>query len=581
MSKSKYYYSFFLFLFIIINSCKETPKQILDSGINDYALYDEKGELHRFSYYNNSKAIVLYVQGNGCPIVRNSLKEYNEIASIYSEKGFAFFMINSNIQDNRNNILIESKKYNFTIPVLIDSAQLIANELDINITSEIIILTPTTREIIYRGPINDRLNFESQKNIVTNNYLSNTLDLIIDDDLSKIKSEHAKGCKITRLSKINSKKIITYTKDIAPILIDHCVKCHVEGGIAPWAMTDYNEILGWSEMIKQVLLSKRMPPWKADPEIGEFQNSFAIEDSNVRKITTWIDNNLPYGIGEDILANVIPINENWEHGIPDKIITLKEEIIPASGLIPYRYQQIKVNITEDKWLKGVEIKPGNKNIVHHIVLSNKENSDKSNIVSRKLSPWTDNFIALAGGADQVTFFPKNTGVFIPKGTILNIQIHYTPSGAVESDQTEIGFYFYSKKPKKTLKSLSTSNYSFEIPPFGKNVIIKAEDLITENIKIHYIIPHMHYRGKSIKFKVQYPSGNIETLVSLPDYNFNWQWFYKLKKPISIPKGSKIIVEGVFDNTFQNPFNPDPSKKLIYGVQSTDEMLIGFFNYTLD
>jgi len=155
---------------------------------------------------------------------------------------------------------------------------------------------------------------------------------------------------------------LTYVDDIAPILKDHCVRCHNDGGIAPWSMTDYKTIIGWSDMMEQVLLSKRMPPWKADPEIGEFENSFSIEDSNVRKIISWINNGLTYGEGDDILTHIPSLTTNWKKGIPDEIIQLNEETIPASNVIPYRYQKFTLAIQEDKWLRGVEIQPGNSKV---------------------------------------------------------------------------------------------------------------------------------------------------------------------------------------------------------------------------
>jgi hypothetical protein len=566
---------------VLILSCQQGPNPIVDSRHDDYALYDETGSFHRLSYYNDCKAIVLYVQGNGCPIIRNAMDDLRQVVDEYSERGVTFFMINSNIQDNRKNIRKEAVEFDFPVPVLIDEVQLIADALDINITAEAIVLDPITREILFRGPINDRLDYESQKGSIRNHYLKEALDHILEKETIESKRIFTKGCKVTRLSTINKYRELTYTEDIAPILESHCVRCHNENGIAPWSMTDYNTILGWSSMMKEVLISKRMPPWKADPYIGEFENSFAIEDSNVRKIIQWIDGGMSYGNGVDPLTSIDIKDKGWQAGSPDKIVTLKNEIVPASKLIPYRYQQIDLDLEEDTWLRGVEIKPGNSKVVHHIVLTNTETNKQSLITSRKTLPWTDNYIALGGGADQLTMFPENTGVLLLKGTVLTIQIHYTPIGKEVIDQTRLGFYFHEDPPDKEFYALSPSNIDFTIPPFARNYRLTAVDSIERDIDIHYIVPHMHYRGKSIKFMVEFPNDSLSTIVSIPDFNFNWQWLYKLKNPLSIPKGSKIIVEGIYDNSFQNPLNPDPYQELKYGIQSTDEMLIGFFNYTLN
>jgi len=188
---------------------------------------------------------------------------------------------------------------------------------------------------------------------------------------------------------------------------------------------------------------------------------------------------------------------------------------------------------------------------------------------------------LGGSGVQATFFPEGSGVFIPKKTELTVQIHYTTTGKQETDQTKIGLYYHDEPPEKEFYSLAPSNTEFVIPPFGNNITISVEDSIQKDIKLYYIVPHMHYRGRSISFSVIYPDGIKETIVSVPDFSFNWQRLYELKEPKIIPKGSKILVEGIYDNTYQNPLNPDPEKELRYGIQSTDEMLIGFFNYTLN
>lgn len=568
----------FLFIFI---ACNNDPKPIPDSRLNDYALYDQVGDFHRLSYYNDQKAIILWVQGNECPIVRNALLDFHSVVSEYSELGFSFFMINSNPQDNRENITQEAAEFDFKVPVLVDSAQLLADELDITLTAEAIVLHPTTREILYRGPINNRLDYEFQKNEASESYLKDVLDDILKNKKPKIKTQMARGCKVTRLSNLERNDTLSYTEDIAPILINHCIRCHRSDGIAPWAMTDYKKITGWSAMMKEVLLSKRMPPWKADTEVGEFNNSFALHDTNTRKIISWIDNGLFQGLGTDPLLNLPAYKKTWQSGEPDQIITLKKELIPASNFIPYRYQKFSLKLDQDTWLKGVEIQPGNPKVVHHIVLTNTSTDQNSPITDRKQRPWTDNYIALGGGANQATMFPDSTGVFIPKGTTLTMQIHYTPTGKAESDQTRIGFYFHSEKPKKEFYSLSPSNTDFTIPPFGKKVLLSVADDINRDIKIHYIVPHMHYRGKSIKVSIISPTGQKQTLVSVGDFSFNWQWMYKFKVPIDVAKGSKILVEGIYDNTYQNPLNPDPTQELHYGIQSTDEMLIGFFNYTIE
>jgi hypothetical protein len=573
----------FLICFIacLFLACDNNQKPVADSRTNDYAMYDHKGDFHRLSYYNDQKAIVLWVQGNGCPIVRNALTDFKEVVDTYKEKEVVFFMLNSNIQDDRGKIANEAETFNFEVPVLVDSAQLIADALDITITAEAIVLHPVTREVLFRGPINDRLDYEAKKDNVENHYLVDALDEILSGSLPKKKIQLAKGCKVTRLRSLEKNDTLTYTKDIAPLLEQNCVRCHRDGGIAPWAMTDYNTVAGWSAMMKEVLLSKRMPPWKADPEVGAFTNSFAMGDSSARKIVSWIDAGIPYGSGKDPLMAVSFENGVWESGMPDLVMTLDKEKIPASELIPYRYQELDLKLEEDKWLRGVDMMPGNPAVVHHFVLTNRDTNEQTTIINRKARPWTDNYIAIGNGTEEAIFFPENSGVFLRKGTQLTMQIHYTGTGKPETDVTKVGLYFHDSIPKKEYRALSPTNVRFKIPPYAKKFPLTVSDTITKAITIHSVSPHMHYRGKSIKIFAVLPGGTEHLLISVGDYNFNWQWFYILKEPFSVPAGTIIRVDGIFDNSYQNPINPDPTVPLGFGLQSRDEMLIGFLNYTLD
>ncbi|MEZ4794982.1 MAG: redoxin domain-containing protein [Flavobacteriaceae bacterium] len=567
---------------LLLFGCTQKPQPIADNRMNDYALYDEQGNFHRFSYYNNSKGLVLFVQGNGCPIVRLALQDFKAVKEAYSEKGFQFFMVNSNLQDHRESIHQEALDYDFGVPVLDDSAQILAQALNITITAEAIVLHPITREILYRGPLNNQLDYETSRPEATIHYLQNALDAILKGSIPPSQHDLVKGCKVTRWTTLGfNKDTITYTKDVAPILQQHCVRCHHDGGIAPWSMSDYHTITGWSQMMKQVLITKRMPPWKADPYIGTFKNDFSLPDSSLRKLYQWIETGTPYGAGPDPMASLHFDDKEWKRGTPDTIIILNKEQIPSQGVIPYRYQKIDLKLPRDTWIEGLEIQPGNAKVMHHILINNKTPGSPIPILDRKPRKWIDNFIALGGMGDQPIRYPDSTGVLLKKDSQLIVQIHYTPTGKPEEDQTRIGLYYSKAVPKKVMHSFATANLDFTIPPFGQNIHLIARDTLTKPIKLHYMVPHMHYRGKSIQVRALFPDGNTQTLVSVPDYNFNWQRLYVPEPPIALPKGTIVEVEGIYDNSFQNPFNPDPERELHYGIQSTDEMLIGFFNYTFD
>jgi len=334
-------------------------------------------------------------------------------------------------------------------------------------------------------------------------------------------------------------------------------------------------------MMEQVLLSRRMPPWKADPFIGSFSNSFELPEEKRRAIIRWINSGMIYGEGNDPLVETMKLLENQVafSRKPDTTIILKKEIIPATGIIDYRHQKVSIGNKTDKWLAGVRIESSNVKVVHHATLVS--NIKTKLAVNRPERPWIDNLIAVyLSGFSQTTIFPDNSGIHIAPGNHLILQTHFTVTGKEEENVTKIHLYFHKEKPEKKFFPLAVATYDISIEPYSKETVIKAEDQITEDILVHSVLPHMHYRGKSVKIWATKPDGTIVNLISVSDYDFNWQFLYSYKEPIFLPKGSIIRTEGVYDNSFQNPLNPDPSKKLKFGYQSTDEMFNTSINYTL-
>ena len=520
------------------------------------------------------------MQGNGCPIVRNILSDFNTIVEEYNDKSFKFFMINSNTQDSRNLIKKESGDFKFQVPVLSDQNQLIADILDITITSEVLILHPTTREILYRGPVNNRLDYGSQVSHPTETYLRDALEAILIDNVPVSKLNKTRGCKVTRRSSLE-KDTLSYTKDIALILKDQCIRCHTEGGVAPWAMTDYNTVKGWSAMIEQVLISQRMPPWKADPEIGSFKNSFALSDQKRRKIIRWIRDGMQYGEGKDPLTilDKNAIKTSFNNRVPDTIITLKKEIIPATGILEYRHQKINLDLPEGKWLSGVSLVPGKPQVTHHVTLAS-SNKPKL-VVDRPERPWIDNLIAVvASGTSKTTLFPENSGIYLDPDTELIVQTHYTTIGVEEEDTSQIELYYSNEKPEKEFFSLGVFTADFEIEAYKKFTPAFASDTLNQDINVHSVFPHMHFRGKQMKITATLPDKSVIDIISVPDFDFNWQLVYYLEQPLFLPKGTIISAKGHFDNSYQNPLNVDPTKEVTFGYQSSDEMFMGLINYTL-
>ena len=552
----------------------------LDMTVRNFGLYDHEDGFHRLHYYDDASAIVLYVQGNSCPIVRKSIARFEEIKDEYEQKGIKFFMINSNLQDTRESIAEEAQNFDIKTPVLVDEDQLAAEILDLNITAETFVIDPDDWSVLYRGPIDDQLGYGSDKGEAKENYLVDVLEAKLGDQAIAKVYRQAKGCAISRLSAMEEYEDLTYA-DIAPILKENCYDCHQDGGIAPWPMNGFPMVVGWSAMIRQVLQTKRMPPWHADPHVGSFSNDISISQEEIRKIIAWVDGGSKRGDGADILADQLANPQRWTLGEPDHVVNLDNEDIPAQGIIDYRYQTKELNITEDKYVSAIEVLPGNPNVLHHVLASIDYPEGYDAPVDRSVSRWIDGLLLGWAPGGEAERFPDGTGRFLPKGSKVVFQLHYTTSGKEESDKTDIGLYFHDEVPDKEYVILGPVNFQFKIPPRTKHHPVVAKYPIERPTKVHAVLPHMHYRGKSMNYVAHYPDGSEELLFSAADYNFNWQRFYYLAEPKVLPEGSYLSVNAVFDNSSQNEFNPDPDATIYFGEQTFDEMMIGYMSVTFE
>ena len=305
-----------------------------------FRLIDQKGNSHELFYFNDQKALVFLVQGNGCPIARNAAPRFQELRDIYSDKEVQFFMLNSNLQDNRLSIREEAKEYGYDLSILIDETQIISESLDLSRTGEVFIIDPKNWSVVYIGAIDDRLTYENQKKKASEHYLKNAIDDLLAGESVSVPRTESLGCLINFPNKLD-KNSISYSEEVAPILLKNCAVCHRKGGVGPWAMTDYNMIKGFSLMMREVIRTKRMPPWHADPLIGQFSNDRSLSNKEIQTLVHWIEAGAPRGEGTDPLLETIINQSEWaneeELGPPDYIINIPSTDIPATGVVDYQY----------------------------------------------------------------------------------------------------------------------------------------------------------------------------------------------------------------------------------------------------
>ena len=556
--------------------------------VDNFRLVDAAGNSHELYYLSDMKAVVLMVQGNGCPIVRLAMPAYHELMTQYKDKGVEFLLFNSNLQDTREAVAEEAKEYGYQAPILLDSMQLVGESLGVTRTAEVFVIDPKTWKLVYRGPVDDRIAYEAQRPTASRRYTSEAIDAVLAGRSVQDAQVNSMGC-LVNMPGVEARPAhakISYSKTIAPMLRDKCVACHQTGGVAPFAMTSYDIVKGFAPMIREVVRTQRMPPWHADPHYGAFVGDRSLSEQQAKTLVHWIEAGAPRGAGDDPLTQVkLSDSEEWELGPPDAIVEIPEFTVPATGVVEYQCPEVKNPIGRDVWLRGLEVHVGNKSVVHHIIVNNpsdargEERTTGRGGEGRVYCNAPGNLGGYAPGLQPGIVFPKDTGVFFPKESNFIFQMHYTANGKAGTDRSRVGLYFHKKPPKHPLHMLSMGDPRFVIPAGAKRHTVTNKSPPTKQTMIVYdMMPHAHLRGRAARLTVKYPDGREEILLNVPRYDFNWQTDYIPVKPLTIPKGSVLEWSMTWDNSAQNPHNPDPAKPVRWGDQTWEEMGLIFMRY---
>lgn len=412
----------------------------------------------------------------------------------------------------------------------------------------------------------------------------------------------------------------TFSHDIAPILYGHCVQCHHANDIAPMPLLTYKEVKPWAASIGEAVASRKMPPWKADPHFGKWSNDASLSQAQISTIQAWIQAGKPEGDPKDLPAAPV-FADGWRAGKPDLIVTIPRVTLEAKGADEYQYIAVPTNLTEDRWVISAELRPGNRKIVHHAhvfvveaakpaaaaakpdpakeygkwlqihegslsyirpdapVINDGCAVDDNAVFPGSVKSDLGSLIAsfLPGRAPDV--YPEGTARLIKAGSKLNFQIHYSRStGKTEYDETSVGLIFAKEPPRTVARRIDLSNHMFLIPANDPNHEVTECHTFQKNLYITSLTPHMHLRGKSMRMEVTYPDGRTESLLNVPEYNFNWQITYRAADPIFIPKGTRLRITAHFDNSRNNAMNPDAAHPVRWGAASETEMMDGWVEY---
>lgn len=531
--------------------------------VGDFSLLDQDGYHHSMSWYDDHSAIVLLVQANDSQATADAIPAFDALKAKYDSAGVEFMMINPMGRLNRDAVQAKAADYGVDMPILMDDAQVISEALGIERTGEVLIYNPSSFMVEYRGSV--AAAEKAIQEILAGDEVSTSLVATNGEAVSYAAAE-----------------VPSYTADIAPILAENCATCHREGGIAPFAMDSHTMVQGWSPMIREVLMTKRMPPGQIDGHIGEFINDRLISDEEVRNVIAWADAGAPKDGDNDPLAALTWSTSKWSlSDEPDYIIKVPSQQVPATGVLDYRDVAVKIDLGgKDRWLRGSEYVPGDRTVLHHTInaLNFPEEVGKRLNQLGSNNPDKASITAYVPGG-TAAFNPPNTGGLLKDGSVLNLNLHYTTNGRETVDNSEIGLWFYPEGeiPGERMSGQCACifpNTWTNIPANDPAFEQKATITIRKDANIYSFLPHMHFRGKYMRFYADYPDGSSEELINIAQYNYAWQMSYTYAEPKFVPAGTKITAVGAFDNSSQNAMNPDPERTVPWGQQSWDEMFFG-------
>lgn len=550
-----------------LSGAEPSVRDVLGKRVPDFVLPDTSGEQVALSDFNDGNAVVVVFLGTSCPIGNAYVPVLNDLQKRYEDQGVRVLGINANLTDDADEVAAHARDFELTFPMLNDENQIVADLFAAERTPEAFIVS-RRGNVLYRGRIDDRFGYTHRRAKPKRHDLEEALkEVLAGKEVTKAEVE-ADGCLITRRERIKNRDEVTYAKHVSRILHKRCADCHRPGTAAPFSLLTFDDANEWSDMIVETVIDRRMPPWDVDPRHGDFRNDLRMPQKEIDTLTAWIDNGKPLGNKADLPET--PVYESdWMIGEPDVIFDMpREYAVQAAGTVEYQYFITKTDFDRDVWVKASEARPGNWSVVHHII----------GFVRTGPNQQIGRLPIVAGFApgEEPTSYPDGIGFRLPKGAEIVWQVHYTPTGKTEKDRSQIGFILCDEQPERDVQTVGMIKADFVIPPGAENHRAFISQKFSKDSELLSLMPHMHLRGSKFRYTAVYPSGKREILLNVPNYDFNWQHRYLLRTPKFIPKGTTIECVGYFDNSEENPGNPDPTATVYWGDQTWEEMMIGWY-----
>ncbi|WP_395735352.1 redoxin domain-containing protein [Prosthecobacter sp.] len=564
---------------------KEAPQLLKGSEhgvgrmVENATLKDLKGAEIKLTSAAGKNGLVIALFSATCPISGKLAPEAARLEKDLKEQGVGMLLVNAPPGQKTDEITKFIADHKLVSPVAVDADGKLAQQLAATTTTEVFLLD-ATRTLVYRGALNDQYGLGYTKNAAQHHYLRDAVAAMLKGEPADLVATSAPGCALDLPAKVAAASTsVTYHRDVARIMQANCVECHHKGGVGPFALDSYEAVIEHAGMIRKQVERGAMPPWFAAPLEGRahspWANDRSLSERDRNDLLAWLGSDRAKG---DVAEAPKPrvFQGEWTIGKPDAIIAGARPVsVKAEGTMPYQHVTVTTDFPEDRWVRGYEILPTAREVVHHVIVSV---FAKGSRVSQGGEEGSQGYWAayVPGNSKQV--YPEGFARKLPAGATVSFQIHYTPNGKAVEDTVRMGLLFSKEPPKYVIHTTGLPNARISIPPGEADHVETASRKLPTDINVMAWMAHMHVRGKAFKFEVTLPDGKTETLLDIPKYDFNWQLRYDYATPHFLPRGSTVKITAVYDNSTGNPANPDATKTVRWGQQTFDEMMIGYMEH---
>ena len=548
--------------------------------VSDFEFEDLQGVAKRLHGDSDNELTVVAFTSTSCPISKKYLPTLVDLHQAFHSRGARFVLVNCVATDKPEDMRVAAGRFGLDIEYSFDKDSTFAAHLGATSTTDVFVLD-RSHTIVYHGAIDDQYGFGYSIDAPRYTYLRDALEASLGQRAILISATGAPGCLLENKPVTVASTQVTYHNQIARLLQRHCVECHREGGVGPFKLDAYEEAVAHAPMIREVIDRGIMPPWFASLEQGMSKspwiNDRSLSPTEKQLLLAWIDSGTPAGDPEQSPAPKTFV-DGWLIGQPDAVFEFAKPVqVKASGTMPYQNVLVETHLDQDHWVQAIEVRPGNPSVVHHVLVfvqgTDEEDSPRDDAADERGGYWG---IYVPGNSTLV--YPDGYAKRIPKGAKLRFQMHYTPNGTATEDSTRIGLVFAKDEPKHEVRVAGVVNPRFQIPPGADNhPVVGSIKNIPADVQVLAFLPHMHLRGKAARYEL-ISDGQTRTMLDIPRYDFNWQLLYRYAEPVSVKAGSTLQFTAWYDNSSNNPANPDPNKEVRWGPQTFDEMHLGYVEY---